>query len=143
MSTNSSSEKRPRLSVWKNTLKNVLLSAGVFLLCVLIAEITLRFLGYGNVEIYRPDSLVYWTLRPNQTCYTKINHKPVRVNSHGTRGREFSVEKPPNTFRIVSLGDSKTFGWGLSEEETYSGLVDYSGFGRKASRRKIRTGKND
>ncbi len=56
-----------------------------------------------------------------QDCYTKIDHKPVHINSQGTRGPEFQVEKPPGTLRIVSLGDSRTFGWGLTEAETYSG----------------------
>lgn len=34
----------------------------------------------------------------------------LRVNSLGFRGPEISREKPPGTYRIVSLGDSATFG---------------------------------
>jgi lysophospholipase L1-like esterase len=34
------------------------------------------------------------------------------------------VPKPAGTFRILSLGDSRTFGWGLSQEETYSGVLE-------------------
>jgi lysophospholipase L1-like esterase len=49
-----------------------------------------------------------------------VDHKPVHVNSHGTRGPEFAAQKPPDTIRILSLGDSRTFGWGMSDEETYS-----------------------
>src|SRR5262249_4809931 len=40
-----------------------------------------------------------------------------------TRGPEFTPQKPPNTLRIVSLGDSRTFGWGWAENETYSGRL--------------------
>jgi lysophospholipase L1-like esterase len=72
------------------------------------------------VEIYQPDARLFWRLKPNQDCFTKVDHRPVRINSRGTRGPEFAVPKPPNTVRILSLGDSKTFGWGLSEDETYS-----------------------
>ena len=36
------------------------------------------------------------------------------------------MNKPESVFRIISLGDSKTFGWGLAESETYSGLLAYS-----------------
>jgi hypothetical protein len=44
---------------------------------------------------------------------------PVIINSHGLRGPETTYEKPPNTFRILNLGDSLVMGWGVREEETY------------------------
>jgi hypothetical protein len=76
------------------------------------------------VEIYEPDPVLYWKLKPGQNCYTKIDRKPVHINSLGTRGPEFNPAKPPHTIRILSLGDSKTFGWGLTEKEAYSGLLE-------------------
>jgi lysophospholipase L1-like esterase len=91
-----------------------------------LVEIVLRFAGYGNLEIYQPDSKLYWRLAPNQDCFTKVDHKPVHINSQGTRGGEFATDKPTNTFRILSLGDSRTFGWGLSEAETYSARLGES-----------------
>jgi hypothetical protein len=108
----------------KRGAQNIALMTGTFILCVILFEVALRFAGYGNVEIYQPDRVLYWKLKPNQNCYTKIDHKPVRINSHGTRGTEFSIPKPPGTIRILSLGDSKTFGWGLSEAECYAGVVE-------------------
>ncbi len=54
----------------------------------------MRIAGYGNVEIYQPDPLLYWKLKPNQDCYTKIDRKPVHINSLGTRGAEFQATKP-------------------------------------------------
>ena len=112
--------KPPR---WKRLLQNLALSLVTFFLCAAALEIVLRIAGYGNLEIYAPDPKLYWKLKPNQDCFTKIDHKPVHVNSHGTRGPEFATEKPADTFRILSLGDSRTFGWGLSESETYSGRL--------------------
>lgn len=44
---------------------------------------------------------------------------PVKINSLGFRGPEFSVEKPAGVYRIISLGDSVAFGWEVLEEETY------------------------
>src|SRR5262249_32694059 len=97
-----------------------MLSLGVFALCTGVYELTLRLLEYGKLEIYHPDPALYWKLKPNQNSYTKSDHKPVHINSHGTRGADFQDDKPANTLRILSLGDSRTFGWGLSEPETYS-----------------------
>ena len=113
--------KRPR---FKTVLQNLALASGSFGLCFVVLEVALRLAGYGNVEVYQPDPLLYWRLKPNQNCYTKIDRKPVHVNSLGTRGPEFEPVKPAGTLRILSLGDSKTFGWGLTEEESYSGLIE-------------------
>jgi lysophospholipase L1-like esterase len=124
MSTSNSSEQPPRPPRLKNALKNLALAVTSLLLCFALAEGAFRLLGYGNVEIYEADPLLYWRLKPNQHCYTKVDRKPVRVNSRGTRGPEFVVPKPPNTIRILSLGDSRTFGWGLSEEATYSRILE-------------------
>lgn len=104
----------------KNLLKNLALSGFVLLLCIAALEGLLRLMGYGNLEIYDPDPLLFWKLRPNQDCFTKIDRKPVHVNAHGTRGAEFTDAKPAGTIRILSLGDSRTFGWGVSEAESYS-----------------------
>src|SRR5437879_7450245 len=106
---------------WQRLAQNLALSLGVFLLCVGAFELILRLNGYGNVEIYEADPVLYWKLKPNQDCYTKIDRKPVHINSHGTRGSEFETVKPTNTLRIVSLCDSRTFAWGLTEAEPYSG----------------------
>ncbi len=125
MSSNSEPAAQPpaRPARLKNLLKNLALSAASLLLCLAFGEVVLRIMGYGNVEIYEPDSQLFWRLKPNQRCFTKVDHKPVRINSLGTRGAEFEPVKPPDTVRIVSLGDSRTFGWGLTEAETYSGRL--------------------
>ncbi|HTY89138.1 MAG TPA: SGNH/GDSL hydrolase family protein [Candidatus Acidoferrum sp.] len=120
MNANSESNPVARPARWKRLLQNLSLSAAAFLMCLAVLELVLRLCGYGNLEIYEPDPKLYWRLKPNQDCYTKIDHKPVHVNAQGARGPEFQVAKPTNTIRILSLGDSRTFGWGLSDAETYS-----------------------
>jgi lysophospholipase L1-like esterase len=107
-----------------NFIRNAALSLASFGFCLLLTEVALRWAGYGNVEIYLPDPIVYWRLKPNQDCFTKVGRKPVHINSHGTRGVEFMVPKPTNVVRILSMGDSVTFGWGLTEEETYSKILE-------------------
>lgn len=110
----------------KRIYQNLLLALFSIFMVFIVMETTLRFLGYGNLIIYDPDPKLFWKPKANQNCYTKFGRKPVRVNSKGTRGNEFENYKPKNVFRIISLGDSKTFGWGLNESETYSSLLESS-----------------
>ncbi len=100
------------------------LAAGTFVLLVLLLEGGLSLAGYGNLERYSPDPDLYWKLTPDQDVVTKVGKKPVRINSHGTRGREFEANRPAGTFRVLCLGDSRTFGWGLAEEETFAGRLE-------------------
>ena len=42
----------------------------------------------------------------------------IDINSDGFRDREFSIKKTPGTTRIMMLGDSLAFGWGVAAEDT-------------------------
>ena len=43
----------------------------------------------------------------------------IRTSSYGTRGPEFSFDKPAGTLRVAAVGDSFTFGQGVEEEEAF------------------------
>jgi hypothetical protein len=43
----------------------------------------------------------------------------VRINNEGFRGADFTIEKPPGTIRVVTLGASSTFGYHDRDDETY------------------------
>jgi len=45
--------------------------------------------------------------------------KVMYYNSEGFRGPEFTKDKPENTFRILTVGGSSTFGAGVVDNETY------------------------
>jgi lysophospholipase L1-like esterase len=65
------------------------------------------------------DALLFWRLKPNR-------HKESvgRVtNSLGLRGPEVPVKKG-DEFRILSLGESTTYGWKVAYEECYSALLE-------------------
>lgn len=48
----------------------------------------------------------------------------VTINSDGFRDKEYSIEKPNNTVRIIVLGDSVAFGWGVNDNETFSEVLE-------------------
>jgi lysophospholipase L1-like esterase len=48
---------------------------------------------------------------------------PVEINSHGLRCPEFTPEKRDGVYRILNLGDSIAFGWGVEMEATYGQLL--------------------
>lgn len=47
----------------------------------------------------------------------------VAINSQGQRGAELPASKQDDVFRILLLGDSITFGWGVAEAETMAGRL--------------------
>ena len=100
----------------------VLMSFSLAILFV-VAEIVLSIMGYGKLVIYEWHDDLYWIPKENQKCVTKIGNKPVQINSHRLRGVEVTQEKPESYLRILCIGDSRTFGWGLTEEECHAGLL--------------------
>lgn len=53
-----------------------------------------------------------------------VREEIVAVNAQGTRGEEVSFEKPEGTLRVVVLGDSQTFGAGVSANGTWPAVVE-------------------
>jgi hypothetical protein len=54
----------------------------------------------------------------------KILGKEVKINSAGFRDTEYELNKPEDIFRIIVLGDSFTFGHGVSDDETYPNQLE-------------------
>jgi lysophospholipase L1-like esterase len=48
----------------------------------------------------------------------------VKINSQGLRDNEFSLTKPAHAYRILMLGDSTTFGWGVSLKDTAGKILE-------------------
>lgn len=49
---------------------------------------------------------------------------PTRINNLGFRGKDWSPEKAPGTFRIICLGASSTFGFGNRDDHTYPDYLE-------------------
>jgi lysophospholipase L1-like esterase len=80
-----------------------------------------RFSMSGLVRASRHPDVVY-ELKPGTRG--TFQRQPLHINSRGLRDHEYSLEKPRGTFRIVGLGDSVMFGWGVREEESYLAVLE-------------------
>lgn len=104
----------------------VLVSIGGFLL---VGELAVRLYlashTFYDVEMSRYASLlkidaedprVGHVHRPNQEV--RLMGATVRINADGLRDDDYPLEKS-GRWRIVFLGDSLTFGWGVEKEQTF------------------------
>lgn len=76
-------------------------------------------------QLVRPslEPEIVYELKPGiETCFY---HALVRTNSQGLRApRDFARPKPKDVFRILLLGDSQTFGWGVRYEDTFGAVLE-------------------
>ncbi len=70
----------------------------------------------------RPDRDLMWSPKPG--FRGQFLGSAVTINQLGLRGREVALPKPPGRRRIVCFGDSVTFGYGVSDGETYSAELE-------------------
>jgi len=67
------------------------------------------------------DPRLLWRL-PKGTWYGSRGEE-IRVNSLGLRGAEVQTPKPAGTLRVLGLGDSVVFGFGVEESESYLAIA--------------------
>ena len=113
-------------SYLKENFINFLLLVGTVLFTLLLIEV-----GHSIYKLIRSSKSYFRIDQTTQERYLIpgmvrekkfIKNGPkitIRINSLGWRDREISLEKKEDTFRIVALGDSITFGWGVELHETY------------------------
>ncbi len=108
------------------------------LLCLLLLEVVARVvIGRGTMHL----GVEMWKYAKDvklRSANPEIGHRhrphaqrllmgvDVRTDSLGLRDVERTLEKPLETVRIVVLGDSITFGWGVPFESTYCQLLEKS-----------------
>ncbi len=95
---------------------------------VLGARVARAWLVLGSVvlALATVEGFLRWNERrlpPNDYEHVTWGH-PVVNNRLGFREREFEMPKPAGKFRIMVLGDSLTWGAGLTEDQRYTQLLE-------------------
>ncbi len=126
-------ERTPRRG-WKFKL---LLMAGVTLLLLFVLELgaTLylgatfergRFIGDNWIAVGRRDPDLGWANRAGASGHIAGSglDYTVSINSLGFRDPERTYSKPEGTKRVVFLGDSVTWGWGVDNGQRFSDMLE-------------------
>ena len=121
--------------MFQSFLKKLLLVLFSFLITALLLEVALRIAFYHSldfsmemwkyaVELKRsvPNPNLRFTNLPGGHGF--LMGQDVQISSQGLRDREFTLEKPPGVYRILMLGDSTTFGWGVAQNETAAKVLE-------------------
>jgi len=88
------------------------------------ADAPVRFGMVNWPDIVEKDPWLFWQLKANTTApLDRGKMIGFIANSDHMRNPDVPVERGPNDFRVLCLGDSLTFGWGVRYEEAYPTLL--------------------
>lgn len=119
-----------KLREWRTNAAILLISAT---LAMFVAELAARALfpswapRTGRVtKFWQYDESLGWSHKPNtEGRFESFGFDTViRINSHGFRGPERSFEKPANKKRIIVIGDSFVWGFGVEEDQIFTQKLD-------------------
>lgn len=114
---------------YKKLLLNILLLSGSILFFLIVAEGVTRLVMPNSVRLrlmHQPDERLGYRLAPNYEMrhQTSDFDSHIKINSEGLRDYEHQKNKDSSTIRILVLGDSFTFGVGVSLEESYPKVLE-------------------
>jgi lysophospholipase L1-like esterase len=119
----------------RSVLTNLTLLIVSTLFALLLSEIALRLMGWTPFYVsperdrfWKYDSLLGWAHQPGQegVFETAQFHTFVHINKEGLRDREHSYTRPNNSKRILVIGDSFAWGYGVEETQRFSQLLETS-----------------
>ncbi|MCP4204936.1 MAG: SGNH/GDSL hydrolase family protein [bacterium] len=105
------------------------------LVSLLITEVAVRIHGRSNTFYDLEMSRYALEVKESSTnpsighvhragARARLMDVQVEINSDGFRDHDYSIEKPPGTRRLVFLGDSLTFGWGVESDQTFEARLE-------------------
>lgn len=113
----------------RKLLLRLSLFVGVLLALFVGTEVYFRFQGYGALPSVWFDPEVGTRFHPNQTrdiyAAGDVYMHPAKINGLGLRGHEpRPAADGDGGLRVICLGDSFTFGWGVLDNETFPVLLE-------------------
>ena len=113
----------------RGILINLVLVLISTLFAVAMSEVALRLMGFEPMYVsperdrfWKYDALLGWSHEPGQEGIfeTPQFRTVVRINENGLRDRSHSYERNNDIKRILVLGDSFAWGYGVEESERFS-----------------------
>jgi hypothetical protein len=124
----------------KRLLQNLTLLFGTILVCSFLIEMICRvqMFGWDAFSPAKMNSIHYmgksYLLKPSEHPEIVFELKPglntyfkmarMRTNSRGLRDKEYSLEKPRDTFRVAVIGDSFTMCSGVEIEDVFHSVLE-------------------
>lgn len=104
-------------------MKRRLLAVALGFTLLWLAEIGLRLAGVESA--YQPTVGAGWRMNPNLDDHVMTGQEghEFRVNTNADGLRTGAARAPSDRRRIVVMGDSTVFGWGVEDEETVPGAM--------------------
>ena len=101
---------------------------------LVLAEVALAMLGYGHLRpepqpagFWRHDAQLGWRHAAGSDGIfdrSPVFRTRVRINDKGLRGRDYPYERMAGRRRVLVLGDSFVFGFGVEQEETFTSVLE-------------------
>jgi len=109
----------------------IFISTGIFFLAgEIVIRVYTKYHPIYDLEMTRyalllkqdsTNPLIGHLHKPNEKV--RLMNVDVSINSDGFRDKEYTIKKN-SKYRIIFLGDSITFGWGVSQNETFSNILE-------------------
>ena len=106
----------------KITLVILIITSVSFISLEILSRVFRTYNDTNPVYIIKHTRLPYTMLKDSKS--KSIIGNEIIINSHGFRDYEYSKKKNKNTYRILVLGDSTTFGYGVKIEESYPKVLE-------------------
>jgi len=129
MSDATGSSRTRRLILWMMLALFVVLSVEALLQLAYFAQAGSFLFQRALAPLYEADPVRCFRLKPDLVLAHRTNEfsTDIYTNSQGFRTdaarRAVSLEKEPGVTRILVLGPSFAFGWGVDHEQTFATLV--------------------
>jgi hypothetical protein len=114
---------------FKSAIINIVFSFVIFLVFVVVIELVLRttHLFGARLSWTESDPILGYRFVPNSKywCYKECDRLITgEINNYGWRDKDWSLEKPQNTYRVAVLGDSFVEAFQVESEHTFLSLTE-------------------